>query len=188
MLVNLIKELQESSGYEVLVPVDPNKQDIPEAESVSQNQKIGQAGIPTILLGYYFLSRSKEGAEFIISGKNSTEWGKQLFKNREEAVIEKIMDYSSADRNIVAPALLALTKNARIIISNQVSEKTTVDDIMSLFTNEHHNILRHLPGTLQMGELLGDNTSDDQTHKMDGPISSMMHNISKGFSGSTNIK
>jgi hypothetical protein len=40
-----------------------------------------------------------------------------------------------------------------------------------------------LPPALQMGDLLNDNTMDDRTNKMEGPISSMMHSIENKLSG-----
>jgi hypothetical protein len=48
--------------------------------------------------------------------------------------------------------------------------------------NQRNNILPFLPAELQMGELLHDNTLDDRTNKMEGPVSSIMRAIGGGFS------
>ena len=34
-----------------------------------------------------------------------------------------------------------------------------------------------------MGEALEDNSLDDRTNKMEGPVSSIIHNIEKAFAG-----
>ena len=47
---------------------------------------------------------------------------------------------------------------------------------------QRNNILPFLPAELQMGELLHDNTLDDRTNKMEGPVSSIIRAIGGGFS------
>jgi hypothetical protein len=40
----------------------------------------------------------------------------------------------------------------------------------------------YLPEALHMGDLLHDDTLDDNTNKMEGPVSSLMRNIGSVFS------
>ncbi|HVX48921.1 MAG TPA: hypothetical protein VHB48_02150, partial [Chitinophagaceae bacterium] len=47
---------------------------------------------------------------------------------------------------------------------------------------QRDNILHYLPASLQIGKLLDDETLDDRTNKMDGPVSGFMHTIEKVFS------
>jgi hypothetical protein len=41
----------------------------------------------------------------------------------------------------------------------------------------------YLPAALQIGQLLANDDLDDRTHKMEGPISNLMHSFEKRFSG-----
>jgi hypothetical protein len=50
-------------------------------------------------------------------------------------------------------------------------------------SDQRHHILVYLPASLQLGELLNDSGMDDQTNKMEGPISNLVHNIENKFSG-----
>ena len=54
--------------------------------------------------------------------------------------------------------------------------------LINFFTNQRTQILTRLPAALNMGELLQDSTIDDQTNKMEGPMSGLMHGIEKIFS------
>ena len=48
---------------------------------------------------------------------------------------------------------------------------------------QRHNILLYLPAAMQMGDLLNDDTLDDRTNKMEGPISNFVHTIENKLSG-----
>jgi hypothetical protein len=48
--------------------------------------------------------------------------------------------------------------------------------------------LIYLPGYLQIGQALRDETLDDRTNKMEGPVSGFMHSVEKVFSSSSNEK
>ena len=73
---------------------------------------------------------------------------------------------------------------ANIIRTNAAGVKTAAaDDVISYMKDQRNNILHYLPAALQLGALLDDDTLDDHTHKMDGPISGLMHSIEKAFSG-----
>ena len=47
---------------------------------------------------------------------------------------------------------------------------------------QRHNILVYLPAALSMGDVLDDETLDDKTNKMEGPVSSFMHKIENTLS------
>ena len=55
-------------------------------------------------------------------------------------------------------------------------------------TDQRNNILVYLPAELQMSTVVNDNTLDDRTNKMEGPMSNSMHFIEKIFSGSSTEK
>jgi hypothetical protein len=57
-----------------------------------------------------------------------------------------------------------------------------IKEVKLFFSDQRNNILLYLPAELRMGELLHDNTLDDNTNKMEGPISSLMQSIGTAFS------
>ena len=48
---------------------------------------------------------------------------------------------------------------------------------------QRNNILPYLPAALQTGKLLNENTLDDRTNKMKGPVSNFVHSIESMLSG-----
>ena len=55
-------------------------------------------------------------------------------------------------------------------------------EVKVFFSNQKNNILLYLPAALNMGDLLHDASLDDNTNKMEGPISSLMQSIGSAFS------
>ena len=58
----------------------------------------------------------------------------------------------------------------------------TIKDVKTFFSGQVNNILPYLEPDLHMGDLLNDTTLDDNTNKMEGPMSSLMHSIGSIFS------
>ena len=54
--------------------------------------------------------------------------------------------------------------------------------IAQIFEDNRSNILMHLPATIGMGSIVDDTTIDDNTNKMEGPMSNLMHLFEKIFS------
>jgi hypothetical protein len=54
-------------------------------------------------------------------------------------------------------------------------------NVKKVMESQVHNVLTYLPASLHLGNILDDTTLDDRTHKMEGPISSIMQAISSGF-------
>jgi hypothetical protein len=69
-----------------------------------------------------------------------------------------------------------------IILQEQFANNVIIDAVMSFMSGQRDNILVFLPGPLQLGEMLHDDTLDDNTNKMEGPVSSLMHKIENIFS------
>jgi hypothetical protein len=57
--------------------------------------------------------------------------------------------------------------------------------VKDYFINQKNDILLYLLPILKMGDLLHDNTLDDGTNKMEGPISSLMHSLGSTFTNTT---
>ena len=68
----------------------------------------------------------------------------------------------------------------------RVKENLSVDaaqkEVKTFFKGQINNILLYLPAELNMGDLLHDDTLDDGTNKMQGPVSGIIRNIGDVFS------
>jgi hypothetical protein len=186
MTTNIIALMQEVLNSKPLQKVDPNTQEVAAAAADTSNAaKLQQAVIPAVLTGIYKMTRTHEGAEQLLRGNLSTGWGDLLFGDKKATVIERIAKYA-----VVSPASvegeieLTAAEAAAIIKTNAGGTKTAdADSIIAYLKDQRNNILHYLPAALQLGALLEDDTLDDHTHKMDGPISGLMHSIEKAFSG-----
>jgi hypothetical protein len=77
--------------------------------------------------------------------------------------------------NVIATETIAAMKE-------QLDANADIKAVKTFFLNQRNNILPYLPTELNLGELLEDNTIDDNTNKMEGPISSLMNSIGSAFS------
>ena len=186
MATNIIQLVQDALNSKPLQKINPNTQELDKAAADTSNaSKLQQATIAAVLTGIYKITRTHEGAEQILGGNLSTTWGQLLFGENESALISRIASYSVASPAAVSGEIeIAAAESAAIIKTNAGGNKTaTADDVILFVKDQRNNILQHLPAALQLGSLLDDDTLDDHTHKMDGPISGLMHKIEKAFSG-----
>jgi lysozyme family protein len=70
-------------------------------------------------------------------------------------------------------------KQSRTNLSAPANEK----EVKAFLNDQKSTILLYLPAALNMGTLLNDNVLDDQTNKMQGPLSSLIQSIGNAFSG-----
>ena len=68
------------------------------------------------------------------------------------------------------------------VVKENLAADAGIIEVKNFFNDQRNNILLYLPAELKMGELLHDNTLDDNTNKMEGPISSLMQSIGSVFS------
>ncbi|MEO6316139.1 MAG: hypothetical protein ABIU63_12325 [Chitinophagaceae bacterium] len=183
---NIIELLQEALNSKPLQKVSPNTQEVKKSAADTTNaSKLQQAVISAVLTGIYKITRTHEGAEKVLGGNLSTNWGDLLFGDSKDALIGRIAEYGvSSPANIGGEIEMAGNEAVQIIRTTAGGAKTaTADDVIVYVKDQRNNILQSLPAALQLGSLLDDDTLDDHTHKMDGPISGLMHKIEKAFSG-----
>jgi hypothetical protein len=186
MATNIIELLQQALNSKPLQKVSPNTQEVDKSAADTSNaSKLLQAVISAVLTGLYKITRTHDGAEQVLGGNISTTWGDLLFADNKDALISRIVKYSVSSPAAVGGEIeLAGNEAANIIKTNAGGTKTaTADDVIVYMKDQRNNILHYLPAALQLGALLDDDTLDDHTHKMDGPISGLMHTIEKAFSG-----
>lgn len=182
MSVNLLEAIQIQMGYPALQKIDPNTQVVVEDSSTPNEDRFSQAAIPAVLTALYKYSRTDEGAENILLGNPSTVWTDVIFADNKESILQKIAAYSFYSQENAMMKMHSIAASAVSMIKEKLPENAASHDVKLFLTGQRNNILLYLPAVLQMGEMLHDNTLDDRTNKMEGPVSSMMRAIGSQFS------
>jgi hypothetical protein len=183
MAENIVEVVQRDLGFPALQKIDPNIQSIENNSSLSSVERLAQAGIPAVLAGFFKFTRTDKGCNYILAGGGSKPWIDSIFGDNKEVIVEKIAHYSAIPADEVAINMEDIARQAVIIIHKAPGEKPTAEKLRSYMSDQRHHILVYLPASLQLGELLNDSGMDDQTNKMEGPISNLVHNIENKFSG-----
>lgn len=181
MAVNLVETIQKNLGFHELQKIDPNTQEVKKPENMSAQDYLPQAAIPVVLLGLYKFSCTEEGNAELIKGELQNKLLKTIFAKNTQKVIDKVATYTGNSLLYTADKMEIIAWEALHIIRNNLSGQTSGANIKIFLADQRHNILVHLPASLQIGEALHDNTLDDRSHKMEGPVSSYMHWIEKFF-------
>lgn len=184
MSINLLESVQQSLCYPELQKIDSTTQLIIADDNTIYEDKFSQAAIPAVLTGLYKYVQSDEGAtEFLKSG-NYTNWMNILFDDKKKEVIETISDYAGLSNEKTIVRMNAIATEAVKSVKENLPADATIKDIKTFLTHQKNNILLYLLPVLNIGELLHDNTLDDGTNKMEGPVSSLIRSIGDVFSGS----
>lgn len=182
MPINLLETLQTQLGYPALQKIDPNTQLVKKNDHTPDEHRFSQAALTAVLTALYNYSHTDVGAEKIRTSSSATTWADLMFTDNQQTVVKRIGDYANYAKENVIAKLNSIAAAAVTIIQEQLPADATIHDVKKFMNTQRNNILPFLPAELQMGELLHDNTLDDQTNKMEGPISSMMRAIGGGFS------
>jgi hypothetical protein len=183
MATNIVDALQKNLGYPVLHKVDPNIQETKDKPAQSQHERLAQAAIPAVLTALYSLSRSEEGCTKIISRNPESDWLAVIFKGHEQEAVAKVAEYSGAGENEAEGHMENIADEAIKILREAAGKEPKAEKVKTYMNGQRHNILVHLPAAMQMGHILNDDSLDDRTNKMEGPVSSFMHKIENNFSG-----
>jgi hypothetical protein len=181
MSINLIEKVQQNLGYAPLQKIDPNEQQLNHNE-VSVKDKFGQVALPAVLTGLYKFVQTDKGAAMVLEGDTATNWQQIIFEDHKAEVVEKLAGFTSKSGNELSDELNGIANETITIAKQQLAEKAGVKEVKQFFSDQRNNILLYLPAALNMGQLLHDNTMDDKTNKMEGPISSLIKNIGNAFS------
>ena len=182
MSINLLEDIQSKLGYPSLQKIDPNTQEVAEDNGTPDEHRFSQAAIPAVLIALYNYSRSDVGALTILQYSSLTVWTDRIFSDNKEAIIQKIAAYSNYTTENADTKMNSIAAHAVNDIKENLPENALAHDVKKFLADQRNNILPYLPAALQIGELLHNNTLDDRTNKMEGPVSSMMHAIGGQFS------
>lgn len=179
--MNLPQQLQEYLNYKKLQIIDANT-GLPEDEK--EFDALGQSALISFLTGMYKATRTKDNIVVINSKSDATGLLKSIFVDLEK-VLDNIATFSR-ETTIVAKEKIEAVSAGFINYLEQIgtAETETPDFLQNLMTSQRHEILKYLPAGLKLGDLLNDDTLEDESNKMEGPISSLMHKIENSFSTS----
>jgi hypothetical protein len=181
MSVNLLQQVQQFLGYPELKKIDPNTGSVDTDNNTGTNL-FSQAAIPAVLTALYKYVQSDDGAEEVLRGEPSTDWAGKIFHDNKQEAVTKIRSYAGAEAANATVKMNEIAATAVRIVKSNLSEPATIKEVKSFFLNQRNNILPFLPPDLKLGDLLHDDTVDDNVNKMEGPISSLMNSIGSAFS------
>jgi hypothetical protein len=187
MSFNLLTAIQQKLPMPAFAKVSPNTQELgTKDEEASPQDKLLQAVTTSTLAAIYEASKSEKGIDLIANLPLHNEWASALFGENKTQVLENISRYASYDPIHAESKINEIAEVAIGIVREQVSkdEAQKNTEIKNLLSNQRDNILPYLPAALQMGYILHDNSIDDRTNKMEGPISSLMNKLQSSFGGS----
>jgi len=175
MVTNIVEAIQKNLGYQPLRKVDPNSQEIKGAKKMTSAEKLPQAAIPAVLAAMIKFSDGRDGINLLSDNKNNN-WLGRIYCGKEQDAIKKVAEYAGvtgeeAQRHMENIASEAV-RIARDFVKTPDSEK-----LRSFMNSQRHSILSHLPASMKMGDVLNEETFDDRTNKMEGPVSSFLHRI-----------
>lgn len=186
MALNLLESIQTKLNYPPLQKIDPNTEEVKVDSSTPNEHRFSQAAIPAIIIGLYAYSAKDEHAERILRGNDSSDWVTEIFGNRENELLEKLSRYSFYRQEDISEAKLQDIAQAAVQTTReQVKPDASVRDVKDYLSAQITNTLPYLPAALKMGEMVNEETLDDNTNKMEGPVSSLMHKIASAFSNPT---
>ncbi|MDB5202284.1 MAG: hypothetical protein JWQ27_1693 [Ferruginibacter sp.] len=182
MAINLLKFVQEKLGLGDIKKVDPNTQQVNTDDETVREHRLTHATLTGVLTGLYNLARSEEGLHSIATMNGN--FPTQIFAGKAPEVLARIGDYANRPEDVVRSRFDKISAESLAVIREQTAGPDETKKIRELVSSQRDFILPYLPAELQLGQLLDDNTLDDRTNKMEGPVSSLINKIAKGFSGS----
>ena len=138
---------------------------------------IAQAAIPVTVLGLfnYIDANQLKPADL---NKDKIQWLTLIFADKNFEIVSHVAEYAGSTMESTKHEMEFILKETVRLIKELNSD----DAPLHGFTVQHKaEALLYLPVSLHAGIILGNNNLDDNTNKMEGPVSNLMHNIEKRF-------
>lgn len=184
MSVNLLEIVQQNLGYPALQKIDPNSLKVSEEVETPDEDKFSQAAIPAVLTALCEFGQTDQGAADILQNDGSTNWINKIFDDNKKEAVQTIAAYAKESNGDPIEKMNAIATEAIKAAKENLAADAAVKDVKTFFTEQKNNILLYLPAELNVGEMLHDDSLDDGTNKMEGPVSSVIKNIGDTFSSS----
>ena len=175
MAENLVVALQERLGFSPFEKIDPNiPQDKTELRSRPGTDHYTQAAAISVLAGIYKFGSAADNAAILLNIRPDNLLT-VIFGDKENDVIKSVSYYGDRNYDSTKLAMTKIAIESIEIIKKGVGDSATPEKIASYLTGQRHNILVCLPPDLQLGTIIDDNSFDDVTNKMEGPVSGLVH-------------
>lgn len=188
MSTSLAEFIQKKLGYPSLHKVDPVDHEVKHEQDHSQREKLAQGAIPAVLASLYKFGRTERGAKIILSNDSQVSWLDTILEDKEKKAVDKVAHYAGVSKEEAEEKMKLIAIEAVQATRESVANNPTPEAVRKYISDQRHSILVYLPAAMQLGSLLKDDTLDDRTNKMEGPISNLMHSIEDKFSSGGNEK
>ena len=185
MTLNLLQTVQKNLGFADLKKVDPNTQEIKSNTTFDEN-RLNQAALPAVMIALYKYTRSNDGAECVLCGQTDGDWLHAMLGDLGDEAVTKVASYAYTSNENAFERMEVIAKESVRVIREK--NPVTINDVKNIVAAQKPEILMYLPAALQMGNLLNDDTIDDRTHKMEGPVSGFMNKFGEIFNQSEKSK
>jgi hypothetical protein len=182
MAIQLLEAVQEKLQFPPLHKIDVTTDQVKDTESNTTENAFAQAAIPAVLTALVHYAQSDTGAAALLANNNNGNWLDELFVDHKESVIHTIADYAQQSPVVTAVKLNIIATEAIAIATNQLPPDAGIAEVKQFFEAQKNDIVLYLPPSLQIGKYLNNNSIDDGTTKMEGPMSSLITSIGNIFS------
>lgn len=181
MATNIVKAIQDKLGFASFDKIDPNdQQGKEELQSSDTTDHYNQAATIAVLVGLYKYGTTEDGAA-ALAGQTPHNPLHLLFGGQHEKVIEAVSMYGNKPYSATETLLEKIARAALDAVHEETGKDASLEKIRTYLTTQRHNILIYLPPDLKIGDLVNDETLEDRTNKMEGPVSNLMHAIEDIF-------
>lgn len=183
MRVNLLETVIKNLGYNtILHKIDPNKQEVKASDSLSADEKLYQAAIPATLIAFSLFAVKGKGYETVVHSVLQ-EQHPDIFGGKREEIAGRIAQYAGVTADKANNVMTNVAHEAMQIVQQENNKGVSMNNIKNTLDAQRQTLLQYLPHSLQLGTLLEDNSMDDLTHKMEGPMSNIVHLFEKTLPG-----
>lgn len=175
MVTDLVSAIQKNLGYPPLDRVDPNSQEIKGSKKMSPAQKLPQAAIPAVLAAVIKYSDGTGGVN-LLTWNGDKDWLETFYGERKQDAVKKVANYAGVSNEEAQRNMEDISAEAVRLVRGSV-KTGGAERLRSYMNSQRHTILSHLPAVLTIGDTLNEETFDDRTNKMEGPVSSFLHKI-----------
>ena len=180
MSINIAEEVQERLQFPPLQKIDPNTENTRQ-ETNEMVYPATQAAVMVAVAGLYKLTRTTEGSvKLLSSGKHA--WLKEVYAENYQQTLLHVSKYTSGSIEEIESLVDKSADTAVLILHEQLAGNVNAESVMNFMSGQRDQLLVYLPAGLQLGDMLKDPMLDDNTNKMEGPVSSLMHKIENIFS------
>ena len=183
--MNIVESIAQSLGYSDIQKIDPNTQKVTDDSQSHGTMSLGQAAIPTVLLGIFEKLNQNQNTEWLNKPSSSANWMPAIFVDRTKQVVDRIKEYAQVGTSSDIHDIEHIASEAVRIVRDNLTGKSD-NDVSSYVATNKKDVLLYLPASLDMGKLLKNENLDDRTNKMEGPVSSLMHKLEETFNSSEN--